>query len=108
MTPAERGDFLENPPEGDLDITATHQEMANMGQTAAPAVEESTDLHFVAIISRNEHVYELDGRKVVAVDHGQSTHDGDLLLDACDVVKKFMERSKSLNFNLIALAPLPE
>ena len=39
-----------------------------------------------------EHVYELDGRKVVAVDHGQSTHDGDLLLDACDVVKKFMER----------------
>lgn len=49
MTPAERGDFLENPPEGDLDITATHQEMANMGQTAAPAVEESTDLHFVAI-----------------------------------------------------------
>ena len=58
----------------------------------------------MCFVNKDGHLYELDGRKFDAVDHGFSQPD-DLLKDTCGVVKKYVETTGSIRFNLIALAP---
>lgn len=104
MSPKERGKYLEDPPEGAPDIEEAHQEAANAGDTAAPDIEDDVDLHFVCFVERDGSLYELDGRKAGPVNHGAATQ-STLLKDSTKAVKSFMERTNSLNFNIIALAP---
>eukprot|EP01024_Parvocaulis_polyphysoides_P049602 TRINITY_DN481_c1_g3_i1.p1 TRINITY_DN481_c1_g3~~TRINITY_DN481_c1_g3_i1.p1 ORF type:complete len:244 (+),score=64.47 TRINITY_DN481_c1_g3_i1:752-1483(+) len=103
MSPADRGQYLEDPPEGAPDIEEAHKEAAEKGDTAPPALDEVVNLHFVCLVEKNGRLYELDGRKICAIDHGPSTR-GTFVKDAVQVVKKFIERTESLNFNLISLA----
>jgi len=49
-------------------------------------------------------LWQLDGRRRGPVCHG-ATAPGSLLQDTAEVVKQFVERSKSISFNLVALAP---
>lgn len=52
----------------------------------------------------NDRLYELDGRKDGAVDHGTTTKET-FLKDACAVIKGFMARDPSeIRFTIIALA----
>lgn len=103
MAPDERGAFLESPPPGAPDIEAAHQAAAAEGSTAPPAPGEEVDLHFVAFVHRGGRLYQLDGRRAGPVDHGATTPET-LLQDAAAVVRKFVESSSSLSFNVIALA----
>lgn len=102
MTPADRGAFLENPPPGAPDIEAAHQAAASVGDTAAPSAEDDVDLHFVCFTCKDGALYELDGRRKGPVNHGPSSPET-LLTDSVEVIKKFIERSNSLSFNMIAL-----
>ncbi|KAJ3088921.1 Ubiquitin carboxyl-terminal hydrolase isozyme L3 [Quaeritorhiza haematococci] len=47
--------------EGDEDLARIHEESSLEGQTAAPSRDEEVDLHFVAFVQKDGHVYELDG-----------------------------------------------
>lgn len=61
-------------------------------------------LHFVCFVHRDGELYELDGRKFDAINHG-STSAETLLEDTCKVVQKYVEATENIRFNLIALAP---
>ncbi|XP_069858913.1 ubiquitin carboxyl-terminal hydrolase isozyme L3 isoform X3 [Dipodomys merriami] len=70
----------------------------------APSLDEKVDLHFIALVHVDGHLYELDGRKPFPINHGK-TSDETLLEDAIEVCKKFMERDPDeLRFNAIALS----
>ena len=98
LSPKERAIALET----DKGITLCHGESALQGQTQA--IDEKVDLHFIAFIHKDGHLYELDGRKPFPVNHG-STSAGSFLEDSAAVCKKFMDRDPTLlQFNIVALA----
>jgi ubiquitin carboxyl-terminal hydrolase L3 len=112
LSPAERGRYLERPPQGAPDLEAAHRRAAERGATAAPAAEDDVDLHFVALVPALGKVWELDGRRRGAVEHGPLS-DGveGFLSDAAEVARAFVAREAeaegggSLQFSLIALGP---
>ncbi|KAI7846271.1 hypothetical protein COHA_000250 [Chlorella ohadii] len=105
MGAAERGAYLEHPPQGAPDIDSIHQEAAQQGATAAPSADEEVDLHFAAFVCCDGALYELDGRKAAPINHGPCSPDR-LLEESVRVVKtNFIERgANSIQFNVIALA----
>mmetsp|Transcript_37296 Transcript_37296/g.66778 ORF Transcript_37296/g.66778 Transcript_37296/m.66778 type:complete len:236 (-) Transcript_37296:1200-1907(-) len=103
LDPMQRAKFLEEPPEGAPDIEEAHQAAASGGDTAPPEDLENINLHFVTFVHKDGCLYELDGRKNAPVNHGPTSPET-LLTDACKVVKGFMRRTESLNFNLVAFA----
>jgi len=69
MTPDERGKELAKSTE----ITKIHETIATEGQTAAPSLDENVEPHFVALVQKDGHLYELDGCRAAPVNHGAST-----------------------------------
>lgn len=59
-------------------------------------------LHFVCFVHKDGSLYELDGRKFSAINHGPSS-ESTLLEDSVAVVRKYVETSGSIQFNLMAL-----
>ncbi|XP_037911694.1 ubiquitin carboxyl-terminal hydrolase isoform X2 [Hermetia illucens] len=103
LSPEERGRTLE----ADEAFTTAHHELAQQGQTAANP-DEGANHHFVALINKDGHLFELDGRKSAPVDHGE-TSEGKFLNDAARVCKEFMERDPDeVRFTVIALVPKQE
>ncbi|CAL5222286.1 g4625 [Coccomyxa viridis] len=102
MDPAQRGAYLEHPPEGAPDIDEAHHAAAQAGETRPPGLDEVVALHFVALVQREGRLLELDGRKPFPIDHGSSSP-ATLLQDAVKVAQRFMESNGSIQFNLIAL-----
>ncbi|EIE82769.1 hypothetical protein RO3G_07474 [Rhizopus delemar RA 99-880] len=97
MSIDERVDLLENSKE----LAAVHQTAASAGQTEAPNKEEEIDLHFICFIEVDNHLYELDGRKILPINHGKSTN---LIESSVKVMKQYMERDPAQqNYNAIAL-----
>lgn len=76
-------------------------------RSQAPALEDSTDLHFVTFVAHNGFLIELDGRRNSPVNHGPLSDKG-LLDDAVQVVKRVMDLTGSIQFNLVALSPAGE
>ncbi|GAA5986409.1 hypothetical protein JCM10908_003743 [Rhodotorula pacifica] len=101
-TPLERAQLLTTANE----LERVHEETAQGGQTAAPALEEDTDLHFVTFVEHNGFLIELDGRRNSPINHGKIKKD--LLEDTVEVVKRIMELTQSIQFNLVALSPATE
>jgi ubiquitin carboxyl-terminal hydrolase L3 len=100
MSPEERGAHLEK----DEGITEAHEGSAQEGQTEAPKRDASVDLHFIALVLQEGHIYELDGRKPFPINHGPSTLEG-FLQDAAKVCRNFMARDPNeLRFTVVALA----
>ncbi|GAA5868783.1 hypothetical protein JCM3774_003892 [Rhodotorula dairenensis] len=98
-TPLERAQLLTTANE----LERVHEETAHGGQTAAPSLEEDTDLHFVSFVEHNGYLIELDGRRNSPINHGKIKKD--LLEDTVEVVKRIMELTQSIQFNLVALSP---
>uniref|UniRef100_A0A8C1GUZ3 Ubiquitin carboxyl-terminal hydrolase n=1 Tax=Cyprinus carpio TaxID=7962 RepID=A0A8C1GUZ3_CYPCA len=57
MSPEEKAAFLEK----DESIRVTHESSAQEGQTEAPSLDEKVDLHFIAFVNVEGHLYELGG-----------------------------------------------
>ncbi|KAG0781289.1 hypothetical protein G6F22_009648 [Rhizopus arrhizus] len=83
MSIDERVDLLENSKE----LAAVHQTAAFAGQTEAPDKEEEIDLHFICFIEVDNHLYELDGRKILPINHGKCT---DLIESSVKVMKQHL------------------
>jgi len=102
LDPAERAKLLEQ----DNEVAMAAETCARSGQTATPRLEDNVDLHFICLVQKDGHLYELDGRKPLPINHGKCK---DLLTDGVKVIKQFMERDpENLRFTVIALAPNQE
>uniref|UniRef100_A0A1A9W0Q2 Ubiquitin carboxyl-terminal hydrolase n=1 Tax=Glossina brevipalpis TaxID=37001 RepID=A0A1A9W0Q2_9MUSC len=99
MTPEERGKALET----DKAVRESHQALAQEGQTMADPNEEVYH-HFIALVNKDDTLYELDGRKSFPIKHG-ATNDATFLEDAARVCKEFMARDpQELRFTVLALS----
>lgn len=86
------------------DISTTHKDVAQEGQTEVPCEEVIIIHHFVALVHKNGVLYELDGRKSGPISHGP-TNPETLLEDAARVCKEFMSRDpEEVCFTVLALA----
>lgn len=68
MSIEERGKLLE----GDSAFTGIHQELAREGQTEANP-DVPVNHHFIALINKDDELFELDGRKSFPIKHGATT-----------------------------------
>lgn len=59
--------------ENSTELAQIHQTCAQDGQTHVPDINEDVDLHFITFIVADNHLYELDGRKVFPINHGKCT-----------------------------------
>jgi len=99
MSAEDRGHALET----DEGISKAHEESAQEGQTEAPDRETKMDMHFVAFVEVEGNLYELDGRKKFAVNHGSTSADT-LLADAAKACREFMDRDpEESRFAVVAL-----
>lgn len=96
--------MLDSNQQSDGVIFSAMQEAAAEGATAPPAPGEEVLLHFIALVHKDGSLYELDGRRRAIINHGPTTPEN-LLRDAAKVAQKFIDRTNSVNFNMIALAP---
>lgn len=86
-----------------MNLITAHQELAMEGQTRANP-NEKVDHHFVAIIEKDGHLYELDGSKDNPVNHGPTSSDS-FLEDAAKVCSEFIARdAEDVNFTVMALS----
>jgi len=100
LSPEQRAEILEK--EGTIGVA--HGEYAQEGQTAAPSLESSVDLHFVAFVNVDGNLYELDGRKNCPLNHGPSAPNS-FLKDACKICQEYMDRDPGeMRFTVVALA----
>jgi ubiquitin carboxyl-terminal hydrolase L3 len=68
---------------------------------------QNTNNHFIAFVQKNGHIFELDGRKQRAINHGPTTGES-FLADACKVAQEFIARDPdNPNVGMIVLAPKP-
>jgi ubiquitin carboxyl-terminal hydrolase L3 len=71
MSPEQSAEYLKT----DENIFCAHSESANEGQTEAPPLDTDIDLHFIAFIQKDGHLYELDGAKEGPINHGPCGED---------------------------------
>lgn len=60
------------------------------------------DLHFITFVCKGGRLYELDGRRAGAVDHGPCSPES-LLASSCSVIRRFMEVTGSIQFSMMAM-----
>ncbi|KAI7207940.1 cysteine proteinase [Hortaea werneckii] len=109
LKPQERPELLEETSA----LEKASQEAAGQGDTAAPAAEESVDLHYVCFVKseKDGHLWEMDGRRKGPLDRGELGDGEDVLgPTALDKgVRAFLKREEQagggeLRFGLIVLA----
>lgn len=90
-----------------------------------PNIQDDVDLHFIAFVEKEGHLYELDGAKEFPINHGPISSDkllevhflntefklncflikNILKKSTCEVVKKLIDLNpEEVRFNLIGLA----
>lgn len=96
--------------EGDGEIEKMHDSATESAanQTARGGLDDAIITHFVALVTVDGGLYEMDGRKNGPIRHGDTTEEN-FLGDACKVVEQFMKRDPGeLRFTIMALAPTQE
>ncbi|KAL8291608.1 hypothetical protein RQP46_001866 [Phenoliferia psychrophenolica] len=102
LSPPERSALLAS----DSTLASAHSSAASTDtQTAVPNLEDNVELHFVTFVEWNGQLVELDGRRKGAVGRGPIRKG--LLEDTAEVVKKVVELTQSIQFNLVTLSPTP-
>ncbi|XP_058061735.1 ubiquitin carboxyl-terminal hydrolase [Anopheles bellator] len=101
LSPEERGRLLDK----NVEFVKAHEENAQEGQTATPALNDPVFHHFVAFVHVAGKLYELDGRKNAPIVHGDTTADT-MLKDAVKVCQKYIAQDPTeVRFTLLGLAP---
>uniref|UniRef100_A0A6B2G1V8 Ubiquitin carboxyl-terminal hydrolase n=1 Tax=Myxobolus squamalis TaxID=59785 RepID=A0A6B2G1V8_MYXSQ len=89
-------------------IKKIHDKLAPIGATDVNTTNSSgdselsgTENHFTAFISKKDHLYELDGRRGGAIDHGYL--DSDLTEKVFKIVQQLVDESnKLIKFSLLS------
>jgi ubiquitin carboxyl-terminal hydrolase L3 len=108
LKPVERADLLY---ESEA-LESAHQAAASGGDTSAPDANDNVDLHYVCFVkSKENNLWEMDGRRKGPIKLGQLSPDEDVLSEqALDLgVRSFLKREAAgggsdLRFSLITLA----
>ena len=88
-------------------VKKSHVEASKEGSTEVTDHLKTTN-HFISFVMKDGDLYELDGSKKFAVNHGPTTDDT-FFADACNKVRDFVAIDPcSLNAGLIVLAPRSE
>ncbi|KAM4809361.1 ubiquitin carboxyl-terminal hydrolase isozyme L1 isoform 2-T2 [Rhinophrynus dorsalis] len=97
LSPDERAKLLEK----NEAIQSAHNSVAAEGQCRE---NDDVNFHFILFTAVDGHLYELDGRIPVPVDHGSTSEDS-LLKDAAKVCRQFTEREQGeVRFSAVALS----
>ena len=108
LKPLERAHLLEETEA----LETAHHAAATTGDTAAPAAQDSVDLHFVCFVKseKSGHLFEMDGRRKGPLDRGELGADEDVLSTAAldRGVRAFFKREKEAGsgdprFSLVVL-----
>lgn len=99
-TPEEIAALLEE----DDDIEEAHEQLAQEGQSDNSEESRNVITHFIAFVNLGGHLYELDGRKNVPINHGDCNSE-ELLAKSTAVIKQFMQRDpEEVRFTMVALS----
>uniref|UniRef100_A0A1B6DXJ4 Ubiquitin carboxyl-terminal hydrolase n=1 Tax=Clastoptera arizonana TaxID=38151 RepID=A0A1B6DXJ4_9HEMI len=99
LKPEDRGELLQKA----VEIIHAHKEISQEGQTEAPDPSENVNYHFVAFVSKDGDLYELDGSKSFPINHGPSSPDS-VLDNAAKIIQDYMALDPdNLHFTVIAL-----
>jgi ubiquitin carboxyl-terminal hydrolase L3 len=106
--PAERAELLYE----SESLETAHQAAATEGDTSAPSADDRVDLHFVTFVkSKDNHLWEMDGRRKGPLDRGTLSESEDVLSERALQLgpRLFMKREAEggggdLRFSLIVLA----
>lgn len=109
LNPAARADLLYDSPA----LESAHAAAASTGDTAAPAVDDDVDLHYVCFVkSAAGNLWEMDGRRKGPLMRGKLDDEEDVLSEKGLQlgVRSFLRREEQagggeLRFSLVALAP---
>lgn len=100
-TPTEIGEEFKKSKE----VKEIHKEASNEGQSQASECVES---HFIAFVVKDGCLYELDGCKLMPVNHGPCTPE-EVLAKSCVEIRKFMDRDPAnINFSIMVVGNRPE
>lgn len=110
LAPAQRADLLYD----SKALESAHADAAKLGDTSAPAAEESVDLHFVAFVKGVDGtLWELDGRRKGPLARGVLGDGEDALSEkALELgVRRFLKveaegGNPDLRFSLVSLGPV--
>ncbi|CAH0407879.1 unnamed protein product [Chilo suppressalis] len=98
---AAKGALLEN----SVAILEAYKDLVNHEATEVDNTSEIPNNHFVTFVHKDGNLLELDGRKMLPVNHGHTTPEH-LLDDAAKVCRQFIEREPdNIGFNVVALVP---
>ena len=94
--------------ENDEELEQAYAEVANKGNTEAPAnAEDEVDFHYIAFVKShvNGHLYQLDGDRTRPIELALLEDGEDVLSEKCLAVIRAMmtEQGDNLNFSLMAL-----
>ncbi|KAL4431878.1 hypothetical protein ABPG74_012690 [Tetrahymena malaccensis] len=99
MTPEERADYFMN----DQELKEEHVEAVQQGETEVDPEDEDVLHHFVCLVPKEGHLYELDGCKPFPINHGETTPQT-LLPDIYKVFQKFLSKSENqYSFSILLL-----
>jgi len=97
-TSSQRAELLES----DESLESSHQSIAAEA-TSDVQHNVNDNLHFIALINYNGKLFELDGRKLSPINHGETSRET-LLQDSVKVCQQFMERDPGdIRFTMLAL-----
>ncbi|KAI8339638.1 peptidase C12, ubiquitin carboxyl-terminal hydrolase [Chlamydoabsidia padenii] len=99
MSPDERAEWLKESNE----LRLLHEAAAaTLGDHPVALLEDGhTDFHYVCFVEVDDHLYELDGRRPLPVNHGKTT---DFVQSSTKVIKQYMDIDPNQHdFSMIAL-----
>lgn len=82
------------------------ENFGDKGQTEAPDANDAVDLHFISFIKgKDNHLYELDGRRNGPIDLGESANESNIIKDPL-LIKKiqfYIDNADEVNRNNFAI-----
>ena len=90
----------------DEKFEATHQHMANQGQTSAEDSRD-TQCHFVCYVEKGGMIWELDGRLEGPICKGKLAPGDSLGIEASKIIQSYIDMNleHDIKFNVMAMAP---
>lgn len=88
-----------------------YQQFSTQGQTEAPPLESSVELHFITFIKKDGNIYELDGRRKSFLKLGKETQEGVDIIEEPIIKEKILhyvelaDEKNKLNFSMIGMGP---